>query len=323
MLHGTIIVATDENWLIGNRPDPSAPGEIPWQGMIPADTRYFINQTIGKPTLMTRPTYLSIPAKYRPLRDRQNVIVTRQEGFKERGCIVCHSFLDTLNLFSCDAEIMIAGGGELYEQALTYKRVDMVLRTIVHSQFEGNVYFPPLGDDEWVLIHSTHQEADEKNFFALTWETYVRREAMIVDPRNARSPEYATELLRIQRSRKCPFCPGGKTLVEGQDPILAENDSWIAIQSHTPIANSDHHWVIFPKRHVTDLTEQNSSETWDFLVLLKKLQKMFGGSGDVLCFSAREGNTEITGATVRHIHFNVYVPTKGDVVTVHFGPFPK
>ncbi|MBI4948512.1 dihydrofolate reductase, partial [Candidatus Berkelbacteria bacterium] len=63
----TIIVATDRNWLIGDRPNPAENGRTPWQGMLPADMRFFQEKTQGKRVLFSRPTYLSIPKRFRPL----------------------------------------------------------------------------------------------------------------------------------------------------------------------------------------------------------------------------------------------------------------
>jgi len=141
----------------------------------------------------------------------------------------------------------------------------------------------------------------------------------IVDPRNARSKPYAAELRKIQKSGLCPFCPGGKTLVEGKDPILLRNDHWLAIQSHTPIANTQHHWVVFPKKHRTRVTQLSNEEWCFFSEIISTLQKKFKVAGDVVSFTAREGDTVITGATVLHLHFNIYVPKRGRVVTVTFG----
>ncbi|MEX2012654.1 MAG: dihydrofolate reductase [Patescibacteria group bacterium] len=318
--YATAIVATDENWLIGNRPDPSLPGETPWQDQLPVDMRYFQRETKDRPVVFAIPSYESIKPEYRPLKNRTNVIWTRQDNYAGEGTTTVHSLDEAFARFP-DQELMICGGGHLYAAAIKDQRVDMVLRTLVHGRFNGNIYFPKLEEPEWVLIHSQFCPAEGDNLHDCTFETYVRREAMVVDPRNARTEQYRQELLEIQRSRQCPYCPGGKTLVLGEDPIIAENSHWVAINSHTPAAHSAIHWVIFPRQHKTALKEISSGD-WDmFTDLLEQLKSMHhvtGGAPNI-----REGDTEVTGATVRHLHFNYIVPDpKADqAVCVWFGQY--
>lgn len=172
-MSATIIVATDRNWLIGNRPDGQLIGRTPWQGQLPADMEYFMDQTMGKVVVMTRPTYLTIPKKFRPLRGRTNVVLTTRHDFTEDGCIVINSLEELFREFGAK-ELMIAGGGMLYEQALRYQEVDRVLRTRVDAEFEGNIYFPELCPEKWELIRSLPFPADAKNHYAHLFETYVR-----------------------------------------------------------------------------------------------------------------------------------------------------
>ena len=321
-MSATIIVATDQNWLIGDRPDPSLPGETPWQGQLPIDMNYFAKETDGKLVIMTSPTFRSIPKKFRPLKNRTNVIWTRQEDLHEEGTTTVHSLDEAFEQFP-DQELMICGGGHLYGASLQDPRIDMILRTLVDGEFEGNVHFPILDKKEWVLIHSDHYKAEGKNLHDCTFETYVRREAMIVDPRNGRTPNYKSELVRIQRARLCPFCPGGKTLTEGKDPVIAQNSHWIAIDSHTPVKGAKTHWVIFPKKHKTRLSEVTVGDWHMFTDLLNELKKKFDVTGGAVYI--REGDSEITGATVLHLHLNYVVPDNEaeQAVCVFFGQYKK
>jgi len=172
-MEATILVATDRNWLIGNRPDPNLPGKTPWQGLLPADMEYFMDQTVGKVTYWTRPTYLTIPRKFRPLRERKAVVLTRHQGFAEEGCTVVHHYDDAFKRFP-DDEIVICGGGQLYQLALNDPRVGKVLRTLVEAEFEGNVHFPNLDRTEWDLLRRIPHACDERNKFDYVFETYVR-----------------------------------------------------------------------------------------------------------------------------------------------------
>lgn len=173
-MSATIIVATDRNWLIGDRPDGQLIGRTPWQGQLPADMEYFMDQTMGKVVVMTRPTYLTIPKKFRPLRGRTNVVLTTEQDFTEEGCEVVHSLEEIWQQLGSQ-ELMIAGGGTLYTQVLEDKRVDRVLRTKVIAEFAGNIYFPELSGKEWELIRSLPFVADTKNQYAYVFETFVRR----------------------------------------------------------------------------------------------------------------------------------------------------
>lgn len=172
-MSATIIVATDRNWLIGDRPDGQLIGRTPWQGQLPADMEYFMDQTMGKVVAMTRPTYLTIPKKFRPLRGRTNVVLTTRHDFTEDGCVVVNSTEQLFREFGAK-ELMIAGGGMLYEQSLRYVEVDRVLRTKVDAEFEGNIYFPELLVTEWELIRSVPFQADKLNSYDYVFETYVR-----------------------------------------------------------------------------------------------------------------------------------------------------
>ena len=172
-MSATIIVATDRNWLIGDRPDGQLIGRTPWQGELPSDMDYFMEQTMGKVVVMTRPTYLTIPKKFRPLHGRTNVILTTRGDFAEEGCAVIHS-LDQLWKEYGSHELMIAGGGQLYQQALNCQEVDRVLRTRLDAEFEGNIYFPALPPSNWDLIRSVPNNASARDRYDHSFETYVR-----------------------------------------------------------------------------------------------------------------------------------------------------
>lgn len=320
---GTIIVATDPNGLIGDRPDPDLPGRTPWQGDLTADMQYFQRETVHKPVGFTIATYLTIPEKYRPLRGREVFLWTRQTQPDVDGLPVVYPLSEVFQLYP-DREVMLAGGGHLYRAALELPEVKTLLRTVVKGQFSGNVYFPEIGP-EWELVRSIENSADDKNKFDYVWETYIKpgpAESRIVDPRNARSPEYRDELIRIWRSGQCPYCRGGKTQLEDRDRLVGENQYWLAIQTHTPIANTDHHIVIFPrKRHLTVFEQLDAYELQYLTRLIGEIRQKFGIKGNT--YGLREGDTTVSGATVSHFHFNLYVPTPGKVVAVHFGQFNK
>lgn len=314
-IDATIIVATDENWLIGNRPNPDEPGRTPWQGDLPIDMEYFMETTMGHTVAMTVPTFMSINKKYRPLPGRENIVMDRTGMFSYPGTTTFRS-LDELFHACVDRKIFIAGGGKFYREAIVRPEVKRILRTKVHHTFEGNIYFPALFRPEWKAVRTDLYTAQGRDKYSCTMEEYVwgvnsrddihveDNSNRVVDPRNARSRAYLLELLMLQRLGKCPFCAGGKTLLE--DPIEDQNElCWLKV-SHTPVTGAAYHLVISPMRHVTSreqLTsdERNAMDTMLYQYIRANNLKIGGGHW------TREGDTEITGATVCHLHENYYI----------------
>lgn len=146
----SMIAAMDKNRVIGNG------DEIPWH--IPEDFKYFKAQTLGKPIVMGRATFESIhamkgsdPHGGSALPKRQNIIITRQNDYIAADCIVCPSVdsgISAAKSYVDDAnEVMIIGGGTIYEQALPF--TDRLYITIVDGEYEGDVFFPQFDKEEW------------------------------------------------------------------------------------------------------------------------------------------------------------------------------
>jgi len=135
-----LIVAVAENGVIGKG------GNLPWR--IPEDMRWFKEKTLGKPCIMGRKTWESLPKK--PLTGRTNIVVTRGESFTAEGAIVAPTLDHALAaaLGEGPGEIMIIGGAEIYRATLP--KADRIYLTRVHSEFEGDAFFPKIDRDEWV-----------------------------------------------------------------------------------------------------------------------------------------------------------------------------
>lgn len=140
----TVVAALSENNVIGNG------AEIPWK--CPSDLQWFKASTLGQVLVMGRKTYESIG---RPLPKRHTVIVTRNPDYQvpdayRDNVSVCNS-LDAAITFARAAfperEIFVAGGGEIYKQALEISN-DMIL-TKIHAEVEGDVFFPEFDKSEW------------------------------------------------------------------------------------------------------------------------------------------------------------------------------
>jgi len=157
----SIVAALAENGIIG-RGDG-----LPWR--LPADMRHFKELTVGHAVVMGRRTFDTLP---RPLRDRRNVVVTRDLGYQRTDAEVVHSIEDALQLLSGEEEVFIAGGGEIYRLALPY--ATRLYLTVVHAAVDGDTRFPDLNLDEWKLAENVRHEADDRHAIPFSFVLYER-----------------------------------------------------------------------------------------------------------------------------------------------------
>ena len=153
-----LIVAVDKNWAIGNK------GKL--LVTIPADQKLFREETKGKVVVMGRKTLDSLPSG-QPLRDRTNIVITRNETFERKGVIVLHSVEETLEYLKQfqSEDVFVIGGEEIYRQFLPY--CDTAHVTWIDYAYQADTHFPNLDKDpEW---HVT-DESDEQTYFDLCYE---------------------------------------------------------------------------------------------------------------------------------------------------------
>lgn len=140
-----IIVARSRNGVIGKD------GKLPWY--LPEDLKFFKEKTISFPVIMGRKTWESIG---KPLKGRQNVVLTRNPSYQVNNAIKVSSLEEALTLFTGD--IFIIGGATLYKQALPL--ANKVWITEIDKDFEGNAVFDKLDEKEWKLIwEEKHQSS--------------------------------------------------------------------------------------------------------------------------------------------------------------------
>lgn len=157
----SIIVAASTNNVIG------VSGELPWR--LPDDLRRFKALTMGKPIIMGRLTWESIG---QPLPGRQNIVVTRQPGFVADGCNVVESPASALQACGGADEIMVIGGGQIYDLFLA--KADRVYMTRVHAHIDGDAWFPELDERDWFVTARESHAADDVNEYAFEFVTYER-----------------------------------------------------------------------------------------------------------------------------------------------------
>lgn len=160
----SLVVAASDNHAIGKD------NQLLWH--LPKDMRFFKNTTWALPILMGRKTFESLGNKVLP--GRMNIIITRQANKEYEGAKVVTSLEQAIELAKQNDynELMVIGGGEIYQMALPL--ADTIYLTRVHTSIEGDTYFPALGA-EWMLESSEPQLADEKHAFDFDFEIWQRK----------------------------------------------------------------------------------------------------------------------------------------------------
>nr|AIA18933.1 Dihydrofolate reductase [uncultured bacterium] len=162
----TIVVAMDRNRVIGKN------GDIPWAGKLRADMEHFKQFTMGKVVVMGRKTYDSIPARFKPLSGRENIVLTKNLEFKALGCAVFHE-VEPVEMISVSREVCVLGGAEIYK--LFFEATDELIVTEVDTEvLGGDTFFPEILPVEWDRRVLFRQEVDEKNQFSFTVCQYTR-----------------------------------------------------------------------------------------------------------------------------------------------------
>ncbi|MBL0128743.1 MAG: dihydrofolate reductase [Flavobacteriales bacterium] len=159
----TAIVAVTENGVIGRN------GDLPWH--LPDDMKYFQRITRGHHVITGRKNYESIPPKYRPLKDRVNLVVTRDTTYHAPGAVVTHSLAEAL-AYAHDhgeTEVFIIGGGQIYLEGLASDLVERFHLTRIHTQLDGDTRFPELDPQQWREVSREHHPADERHAHAFSF----------------------------------------------------------------------------------------------------------------------------------------------------------
>ena len=160
----TLVVAASDNNVIGKD------NQLLWH--LPKDMRFFKNTTWGLPILMGRKTFESLGNKVLP--GRLNLILSNQKNIKTNGATLVHTLQDALNLAAKQdyKQLMVIGGGQIYELALPLAHTIMLTR--VHTTIEGDAFFPALNED-WIRKESTFYNSDEKHSYSFDIECWQRK----------------------------------------------------------------------------------------------------------------------------------------------------
>ena len=162
----SLVAAVAQNGVIGKDND------LPWH--LPDDMKFFMNVTKGHYVILGRKNFESLPEKYKPLPNRTNVIVTRQQDYKAHGCIVVHSIEDALKVTADgnEQEAMVIGGSDIYALALPYAH--RLYITEVHAQVDGDVRFPEFDKSTWKEVSRVPHEKDDRHAYAFDFVVYEK-----------------------------------------------------------------------------------------------------------------------------------------------------
>lgn len=152
-----LVAAVARNGVIG------ANDALPWK--LPADLAHFRALTTGHTVIMGRKTWRSLG---RPLKDRQNIVVTRDRSFAADGADIAASFREALAKAAMPEPAFCIGGGELYADALPL--ASLMYLTEIDRDFEGDVRFPPFDRREWrVESFDPRVDADGMRYAFVTY----------------------------------------------------------------------------------------------------------------------------------------------------------
>jgi dihydrofolate reductase len=158
------IAALSQNRVIGKNND------LPWR--LPDDMKFFMETTKGHHVIMGRKNYDSLHDKYKPLPNRTNMVITRQENFNAPGCIVLHAVEPGLEIAERvgENECFIIGGAEIYKLSMPY--TNRLYLTEIQAEVQGDTYFPQFNTKEWREISRKHHPADERHQYSFDFVIY-------------------------------------------------------------------------------------------------------------------------------------------------------
>lgn len=136
----SIIAALAENNVIGND------NKLIWH--ISEDLKRFKKLTSGKPIIMGRKTYNSLPIK--PLPKRKNIVISRNKNLDFEGAVIVSDIDKALTECENAEEVFICGGAEIYKMFLPL--ADKMYLTRVHKNYKGDTVFPETDYSQWKLI---------------------------------------------------------------------------------------------------------------------------------------------------------------------------
>ncbi|UQS86572.1 dihydrofolate reductase [Nicoliella spurrieriana] len=153
--------AQSQNGIIGNH------GGLPWK--MPADMHHFKTTTTGHLILAGRATFESFG---RPLPNRTNMVLTHHAPSKfPAGVVVFNDVAAFLADYKQrNEDVYVVGGAKVFQALMDY--VDCLYRTVIDTEIDGDTQMPPIDYSQFELLATSSFDADEKNQYPYTFETY-------------------------------------------------------------------------------------------------------------------------------------------------------
>lgn len=159
----TVIAAIAKNNALGKNND------LIWH--LPADLKRFKKVTTGHYILMGRNTFESIG---KPLPNRTTIIITRNKNYFKDGCLIASSLEQAIELAKDEEQIFIIGGAQIYKETIAKGLADQLDITLVHKEFDADVYFPEIDLKKWKIVAREDFKADEKNEYDYSFLSYQK-----------------------------------------------------------------------------------------------------------------------------------------------------
>lgn len=158
----SIIAALGNNNVIGNN------NSLPWH--LPADLKYFKENTLGKTIVMGLKTFQSVGGK--PLPGRKTIVLNNDPSYvPPPGCSAAKSIEEILQIG--EEELMICGGASVYRQFLPL--ADKLHLTFIHHDFKGDTFFPEFDINQWKEVKRLDNKADKDNLYDYSFVIYEKR----------------------------------------------------------------------------------------------------------------------------------------------------
>jgi dihydrofolate reductase len=168
-MKAALIVAMDLERGIGKNND------LMWH--LPNDMKFFKETTQNQIVVMGRKNFESIPKRFRPLPNRENIVLTRNTNFSAEGCKVFHTLNACIEQLSdvTNKKVFIIGGGEIYKLALDAGIVDEMYITHVNKTYGADTFFPEFNLKSWNVETLQKQEINDTHKASFTTIKYTKR----------------------------------------------------------------------------------------------------------------------------------------------------
>lgn len=160
-----LIAAVARNGVIGRD------GTMAWH--LPGDLAFFRTRTAGRPVLMGRTTWESLPPRFRPLPGRRNLVLTRDAAWSADGAERVATLDDAIAACAGVPELIVIGGAQVYAAAMP--RADVLVLTEIDADVDGDTRFPDWPRDAFAEVERSAPQVDAATGLRFAFVTRERR----------------------------------------------------------------------------------------------------------------------------------------------------